>query len=88
MAKEKDKAPAVAPGTEPTGEIPITIDGNVFEPYESQKAQAPAVAPGTVRMRLLSDTPKGRDLPYGLNGTVILVTAKQLEANGDILEAV
>lgn len=38
-----------------------------------------------VRARLLSDTPHGRDLPFGLNGSIVDVSESQYIANSDIL---
>lgn len=58
--------------------VPAAVSVSVATPSAQNE-------PETVRARLLSDTPQGRNLPFGLNGQLINVTPSQFAANSDIL---
>jgi hypothetical protein len=81
MAKHSKPAEAVpkAQKTAPSvAAVAVEASAQVAEPAAPMASQM-------IRARLLSDTPAGRDLPFGLNGSWVEVTAAQFAANSDIL---
>jgi hypothetical protein len=83
MAKHSKPAEAApkaqkAPPSDPAATVEASAQ--VAEPAAPMAAQTQLL-----HVRLLSDTPAGRDLPFGLNGQWINVKPSQYMANSDIL---